>query len=107
MKMKEALKTIDEGWVKKPKGFRVHFQKKVNSELVTDYIPGTEEKPMTSDVVAWRVAWKLSEATKSETTEIADGDIVNIYVVDDSGNPVKFYATNQLKVYNSTQGLSS
>ena len=107
MKIKEALKIIDEGWVQKPKGFRVHFQKKVDSEFVTDYIPGIEENPMNSDVVAWRVAWKLSQASRSEEPGSTDGDIVNIYVVDDSGSPVKFYATNQLKVYNSTQAVNS
>ena len=42
MKTKEALKIIDERWVKKRKGFRVHFQKMVNAELKTDYIPPEE-----------------------------------------------------------------
>ena len=44
MKVSESLKIIDEGWVKKPKGFRVHFQKRVGSEWITDYAPGEEEK---------------------------------------------------------------
>ena len=101
MKVAEALKIIDKDWIKKPKGFRVHFQKKVESELITDYVPNEKDKPMESDVIAWRLAWKLSEATKSDKPEINDGDFVNIYVVDDSGNPVKFYGTNQLKIYNA------
>ena len=95
MNVNEALKMIDEGWVRKPKGFRVHFQKKVNSEWVTEYVPGEEEKPLESDVVAWRLAWKLSQAGKSNTLEINEGDIINIYVVDDLGNRIKFYGTNQ------------
>jgi len=100
MNVNEALKLIDEGWVRKPKGFRVHLQKKVNSELVTEYVPGEEEKPLDSDVVAWRLAWKLSQTTKPDISEISDGDIVNIYVVDDLGNPVRFYGTNELTILN-------
>ena len=98
MKVSESLKIIDEGWVKKPKGFRVHFQKRVGSEWITDYAPGEEEKALDSDVTAWRLAWKLSQTTKRHILEISDGDMVNIYVVDDSGNPIKFYGTNELMV---------
>ena len=107
MKLSESLKIIYEGWVKKPKGFRVHFQKMVDSELMTDYVPGEEEAPLDSDVVAWRLAWKLSQATESDISGIRDGDIVNIYVVDDSGNAMKFYATNRLKVYNDSENKRS
>jgi len=64
MKVNEALKVIDGGWVRKPKGFRVHFQKYVNSDWVTE-------------------------------------DLVNIYVVDDLGHPIKYYASNQFEVFNS------
>ncbi len=101
MKTKEALKIIDEGWVKKRKGFRVHFQKMVNSEPITDYVPGEEVKPLDSDVIAWRLAWKLAEATKTDSPEISDGDIFNIYVVDEEGNPITYYATNQAEVFNA------
>jgi len=100
MKISESLKIIDEGWVKKPKGFRVHFQKMINSEWVNDYAPGEEEAPLDSDVVAWRLAWKLSQAGKSTSPEMSEGDIVNIYVIDDSGNPIKFYGTGEFMVLN-------
>ena len=100
MKVIEALKVIDDGWIRKPKGFRVHFQKHVNSEWVTEYSPGEEDKALDSDVVAWRLAWKLSEATKSDKTEIGEGDLVNIYVVDDLGHAIKYYASNQFEVFN-------
>lgn len=103
MKINEALKVIDEGWVRKPKGFRVHFQKHVNSEWVTEYSPGEKDKALDSDVVAWRLAWKLSEATKSDKTEIGEGDLVNIYVVDDLGHPIKYYASNQFELFNSRE----
>ena len=99
MKVSEALKVIDDGWVKKPKGFRVHFQKQKNSEWVTEYSPGEKENPLDSDVVAWRLAWKLAQARNSDAPENDDA-LVNIYVVDDSGNPIKYYASNQFEVFN-------
>lgn len=101
MKTKEALEIIDEGWVKKRKGFRVHFQKMVNSELITDRVPGEEARPLDSDVVAWRLAWKIAEATKTGRPEIRDGDIINVYVVDEKGNPINYYATNQPEIFNA------
>ena len=100
MKISEALKVIDDGWVKKPEGFRVHFQKQEDSEWVTEYSPGEKQKALDSDVAAWRLAWKLAEARKSDTPENDDGTLVNIYVVDDSGNPTKYYASNQFEVFN-------
>jgi hypothetical protein len=99
MKTAEAMKIVDAGWVRKRKGFRVCFQKMEDSKLVTDYVPATEDAPFPSDVVAWRLAWKLSEATKSENREIQDGDIVNIHVVDDQGNRIVFYGTNDFEIY--------
>jgi hypothetical protein len=100
MKVSDALKVIDDCWVKKPKGFRVHFQKQEVSEWVTEYSPGEQEKPLDSDVVAWRLAWKLAEASKSNMPENAESALVNIYVVDDLGNPIKYYASNQFDVFN-------
>lgn len=100
MKINDALKIIDAGWVRKPQGFRVHFQKLAGSETMTDYVPGIDKEPLDSDVVAWRLAWKLSQTTKPDISEISDGDIVNIYVVDDLGNPVRFYGTNELTILN-------
>ena len=105
MKVSEALKVNDDGWVKKPMGFRVHFQKRIGSEWITDHAPGEEEKPLDSDVVAWRLAWKLSQVGKSNPLGISEGDIVNLYVVDDSGNPIKFYGTNELTVLNVFETL--
>ena len=103
MKISESLEIIDEGWVKKPKGFRVHFQKRVGTEWITDYAPGEAEEALDSDVATWRLAWKLSQAGKSNPPEISEGDMVNIYVVDDSGNPVRFYGTNQPRVLNKKE----
>jgi hypothetical protein len=103
MKVSEAIKIIDEGWVRKPKGFRVRFQKMVGSELIADTVPGEGDAPLDSDVAAWRLAWKLSQTTQADVSEISEGDIVNIYVVDDLANPVKFYGTNKLQVLRAVE----
>ena len=50
--------------------------------------------------MAWRLAWKVAEARKSDTPENDDGALVDIYVVDDLGNPTKYYASNQFDVFN-------
>ena len=72
----------------------------VNSEWVTDYAPGEEEDPLDSDVVTWRLAWKLSQARKFNPQEMNEGDMVNLYVVDDSESPIKFYGTGELTILN-------
>ena len=100
MKSVEAYKIIDEGWVKKRKGFRVRFQKQVDSEIITDYFPDMDDGPWLSEIAIWRMAWKLAESKKSDTPDINAGDLVNIYVIEDGGNPIKYYATNQFEVFN-------
>jgi len=100
MKVGESLKIVDKGWVRKPKGFRVQFQKKTGSELLTDHCPGLNETLLDSDVTAWRLAWKLAVSTQTEGPEIAEGEVVNAQVVDDEGTPIKYYATNRVEVLN-------
>jgi hypothetical protein len=100
MKLKKAMKTIDEGWVRRQKGYRIQFQKKVDSEWITDCFPDPEEKPLTSDISAWELARRFSEAARNRDEEPAEPEMINIHVVDDLGNPVRFYGTNELTVYN-------
>ena len=100
MKLSEAVKAIDDGWVRKRKGFRVQYQRRINSELVTEFVPNEEEKPLDSEVAAWRLAWKLSEAAKTDSAAPDGGALVNICVVDDLGKTVVFYGTNQPKIFN-------
>lgn len=100
MKVSELLKSVDLGWVQKPKGFRVHFQQLTDSGPVTDYVPAEDESLFDSDVVAWRSAWKLWQVSQSDHPEMGNGKLVNIYVVDEAGNQVKYYATNQYDVFN-------
>ncbi len=100
MNIKEALVIIDGAWIRKRDGYRVHFQKLEGSEIVTKYSPGEEDNPLDSDVAAWRMAWKLAQSTGSDGSEIREGELVNLYVVDDKGERVKYYATNQFGVFN-------
>ena len=100
MKSVEAYKIIDEGWTKKRTGFRVRFQKQVGSEIITDYFPDMDEGPWLSEIAIWRMAWKLAGSKKSDTPDINVGDLINVTVIDHEGNPVKYYATNQLEVFN-------
>ena len=100
MKIGQALKVIDEGWIKKSKGFRVHYQRQTGDQLETEYTPGVDDAPLDSDVAAWRTAWKLQQATLEENSEFGEGRMLNIYVVDDEGQPVRYYKTNEFKVYN-------
>jgi len=100
MKTKEAMKIINDGWKRRLKGFRVHFQKRDNSQWITDYFPDKEQKPLTSEISAWELARRFAEATKSDSPVISEGDIINIYVVDDLDNPVSFYGTNEFEILN-------
>ena len=100
MKISEGLEIIKKGWIMKPKGFRVKYQRLVDSEVITEYSPGLDEEQLESDVVAWRYAWKLYMATKTDSSEISDDELINIVVDDELDNPIKYYATNRLEVFN-------
>ena len=100
MKLTDAMKMIDDGWIRRFKGFRVRFQKKEGAGWVTDYFPGQKAKPITSEISTWELARRFSEATASDKPESDEGAIVNIYVVDDLDNPVPFYGTNQPRILN-------
>ena len=103
VKITEGLKIIEEGWVRKPKGFRVKFDKKTESGVEVGYSPPLESKPLTSDVTAWRYAWKLGQATQVEAKAGTPGALSNITVVNDKGQPVQFYGTGDFEVYHSRQ----
>lgn len=100
MKIGQALKVIDSGWVKKYKGYRVRYQRRTGGAVETEHTPGLDDAPLDSDVAAWRTAWKLQQATQKENNEFGEGQMINIYVVNDEGEPIKYYKTNELKVYN-------
>ena len=100
MKLKEAMNTIDEGWVRRLKGYRVHFQKWEDNQWVSDFFPGENAKPMTSLVSAWELARRFSAAGKPSGGKTGAGHVINIYVVDDQGNRVKFYGSDPELVFN-------
>ena len=99
MKINEAVKIFDERWIRKPLGFRVHFQKYVESEIITDYSPEKDDKPLDSDVVAWRLAWKLSQVWSKEEAQ-NEPAFYNIYVVDDLDKPIDYYVTGRPEIFN-------
>jgi hypothetical protein len=100
MKIAEGLKIIAAGWIRKPKGFRVKYQKQVDGQLVTEYSPPEGSALLDSDVTAWRYAWKLCEAVRSDKTDVQEAELVNIHVVDDADEQVKCYATNNFDSFN-------
>ena len=101
MKITEAIKIIDDNWVAKPKGFRVCMQRREGSEWVIDYTPGEKAAPLDSDVTTWRTAWKLASSTPLREGEPQEGDLVNLYVVDQDNNPVDYYATGKRETFNA------
>jgi len=100
MQIAEGLKIIDTGWIKKPKGFRVKYQRLAAGERVTEISPPETAAPLDSDVTAWRYARKLFLATNREGDVIQTDELVNIHVVNDADEKVKYYATNEFEVFN-------
>ncbi len=101
MKITELLKLADEKWVRKAQGYRVRFQKREGAKWVVDYMPSLEDPPLLSDVVAWRSAWKLLKSSRP-----GDGEFVNLTVVDDRDQPVRYYANGRFEVFNAREGIT-
>ena len=96
MKIADGMELIKTGWIQKPGGFRVKFQEQTKTGLKAGYSPPVEASPLTSDVTAWRYAWKLWQATRKN----ALGALYNITVVDDRDRPFRYYRTGDYKTYN-------
>jgi hypothetical protein len=99
MKIADGMKIIETGWVHKPAGFRVRYQTQTENGMETGYSPPPGEAALNSDVTAWRYAWKLSQATRTEVEAGAPGTLFNITVVDDRDNPCRFYNTGDFETY--------
>lgn len=104
MKVTEALKVMDAGWVRKKKGYRVIFESRTGDTRTVDTMPGKEEAPLVSEVAAWRSAWKMAQANAPGNTALAGARLCNITVVDDEGVPVAYYATGRYKIYHRCDG---
>ena len=99
MKIAEGLKVIQDGWIRKPKGFRVRFEQQTQEGLTQGFSPPLEDPPLNSDVTAWRYAWKLWQATREQADVEADGALYNITVVDDEERSIRFYGTGERVTY--------
>ncbi len=102
MKITELLKIADEKWVRKAKGYRVRFQRREGDSWVVDYMPDLVDPPLLSDVVAWRSAWKLLKSSRPD-----DNEFVNLTVVDDRAEPVRYYANGEFAVFNAREGITA
>jgi hypothetical protein len=100
MELKEAMQMIGAGWIQRPKGFRVRFERRQGEKWLSDFFPSETETLLSSDVMAWELARRFAEATQREAAGEAEGDISDITVVDDKGSPVRFYGTNAIRVLN-------
>lgn len=100
MKLKAADKTIDDNWIIKPAGFRVRYDCLEGGRLESRLTPEKDQNPFDSDVTAWRYAWKLWQATGTDSDDIDDAELVNIHVVDNNDNPVPYYVNGQANILN-------
>jgi hypothetical protein len=100
MELKKAMQMIGAGWIQRPRGFRVRFERRQGEQLVSDFFPSETETLLSSDVMAWELARRFAEATGKGATGEAEGAITSITVVDDKGSPVRFYGTNTIRVLN-------
>ena len=100
MKIADGLKLIENGWIRKPKGFRVRFHRQTETGIEAGLSPPTEAAPLNSDVTAWRYAWKLWQATRTAAEAGDTGALYNITVVDDQDRPFRFYGSGDFETYN-------
>jgi hypothetical protein len=100
MDLKEAMQMIGAGWIQRPKGFRVRFDRWHEGQWIPESFPSERESLFNSDVMAWELARRFAEATGKTTTEESEGDISEITVVDHTGTPVRFYGTDAIRVLN-------
>ena len=100
MKVGDALKVIDKGWVRKLKGYRVRYQYLEAGELAVAYSPDLDAPPLDSEVSTRRLAWKLWKATGTPGEEVGENEMVNLTVVDTDDQPVRSYVTGTEEVFN-------
>ena len=102
MKIADGLKLIENGWIRKPKGFRVRFDRQTEAGIEAGLSPPADAAPLNSDVTAWRYAWKLWQATRAAAENGDPGALYNITVVDDQDRPFRFYGSRECETYNPT-----
>ncbi len=101
MKIAEAMKTIDEKWTQKKKGFRVCMESYDGNSWILDFSPGEKASLLDSDVTSWRLAWKLAQSTPIDSQGPKLGDMINIFVVDQDKKPIPYYVTGERETFNA------
>ena len=99
MKIDAALNRIDAEWTRKPNGFRVQFDIYTDGRWNTDCCPDEDLAPLSSEVTAWRLAWKLAQTCHPDPDRCKDGDLANIIVVDDQGTRIPSYISCDYDIY--------
>jgi hypothetical protein len=101
MKITEGLKIIENGWIKKPKGFRVSFQKTDRERHVRSR-PFTAYRRSPVELRCNRLALCLEacQSTPLGSDAPQEGDMVNIFVVDQDNQPILYYATGKKEIFN-------
>ena len=100
MKIAESMKIIDQKWVTKQEGFRFNSNDSPGPSGSMTFLPLKDASLLDSDVTAWRLAWKLAQSTPLSGQDAVEGDMADICVVDQRGNPVENYATGEMDVFN-------
>lgn len=95
MKMSKALAVIAAGEL--DPGFMVHFERREDGLLVTDYFPDKHagEPMIATEEEAWELAQKFAAATVDRC--------VNVYVVGANFSPVKGYEGRKIKNRNEVR----
>jgi hypothetical protein len=105
MKQIDVLKLGDKIWIRKPKGYRIRCSELKEGERVVLTMPSEENPAMDSDVGAWRMAIKLSES--GEASQDGHPQYTDITVIDDTGEPIRYYVTNSVQILNPIDAMDA
>jgi hypothetical protein len=92
MKRSDAIQKINQGWIRRPKGFRIRFETYAEGKWENDVFPAQDEALLSSEILAWEMARRFAAASSSDAGET----IRNVTVIDDLEKLVPYYATNEV-----------
>ena len=86
---------------KNPKDFGSVSKNRQRAGIEAVLSPPADAAPLNSDVTAWRYAWKLAQSTPMRPDQPKEGDMLNIFVVDQDNQPILYYATGEKEIFNA------